>query len=339
MSNVAPVSTEFSNEPFSILGIKTGRAGPRLIVLGAVHGNEICGPRAIERVWAEFESGTLNLLRGSVSFVPITNQKAYERGQREGDRNLNRNLGPSESPQDFEDRIANVLCPLLGQHDVLIDLHSFHSPGEPFAMFGPVNNTGALQPFALATQEEALAARLGPRRLVEGWLETYAEGVAARVQRAARSDDPQTARAWLLNTDPRYGIGTTEYMRSVGGMAITLECGRHDDPAAPEVAYRAIINTLAHLGMIDMPASAPRADIELLRLIHVTDRLSPDDTFVKPWASFDPVKADEPIGRRHDGSVVNAPGDGYIVFPNTQAMLGNEWFYFARPSSRRLNLG
>ena len=325
--------------PFNVRGIKTERAGPRLIVLGAVHGNELCGPRAIERVLAEFESQTLNLLRGNVSFVPITNQKAYEQRQREGDRNLNRNLGPSEHPQDFEDRIANALCPLLGQHDVLIDLHSFQSPGEPFAMLGPANNEGTLQPFALSEQEEALAVRLGPRRLVEGWLETYAEGVAARVRRAEQSDDPQAASARLLNTDPRYGIGTTEYMRSVGGMAITLECGQHDDPAGPEVAYQAIINTMAHLRMIDMPAPEPRTDIELLRLIHVTDRLNPGDTFVKTWSSFDPVKAAEPIGHRHDGTLVTAPGDGFIVFPNTEAMPGNEWFYFARRSSRSLNLG
>ena len=325
--------------PFNVRGIKTERAGPRLIVLGAVHGNELCGPRAIERVLAEFESQTLNLLRGNVSFVPITNEKAYEQRQREGDRNLNRNLGPSEHPKDFEDRIANALCPLLGQHDVLIDLHSFQSPGEPFAMLGPANNEGTLQPFALSEQEEALAVRLGPRRLVEGWLDTYAEGVAARVRRAEQSDDPQTASARLLNTDPRYGIGTTEYMRSVGGMAITLECGQHDDPAGPEVAYQAIINTMAHLRMIDMPAPEPRTDIELLRLIHVTDRLNPGDTFVKTWSSFDPVKAAEPIGHRHDGTLVTAPGDGFIVFPNTEAMPGNEWFYFARRSSRSLNLG
>ena len=331
------VSAASFNDPFNALCINSGRVGPRLIVLGAVHGNEVCGPRAIERVLAEVESKKLILLRGSVSFVPITNQKAYEQGRREGDRNLNRNLGPSEHPQDFEDRIANALCPLLGQHDVLIDLHSFHSPGEPFAMLGPANNTGTLQPFALAAQEEALATRLGPKRLVEGWLETYAEGVAARVKRADQADDPQTARARLLNTDPRYGIGTTEYMRSVGGMAITLECGQHDDPAGPEVAYIAIINTLAHLGMIGGPAPAPHADIEVLRLIHVTDRLNAGDSFVKPWASFDAVKAGEPIGHRHDGTVVCAQGDGYIVFPNTQALPGNEWFYFARRSSRLLN--
>lgn len=334
MPNAEPLSTA----PFNVVGRKAERAGPRLIVLGAVHGNEICGPRAIERVWAEFESKQLNLLRGSVSFVPITNAKAYELVQREGDRNLNRNLGPVEQPQDFEDRIANALCPLLSQHDVLLDLHSFHSPGEPFAMLGPTNNTGTLQPFALAAQEEALAARLGPRRLVEGWLETYADGVAARVQRAEQSDDPRTARARLLNTDPRYGIGTTEYMRSVGGMAITLECGQHDDPAGPDVAYRAIINTLAHLRMIDAPAPEPRNDIEVLRLIHVTDRLNPGDVFVKPWASFDRVTAGEPIGHRHDGTVVTAQGDGYIVFPNTKALPGNEWFYFARRSDRSLNV-
>jgi predicted deacylase len=48
-----------------------------------------------------------------------------------GDRNLNRNLRPTAVPQDFEDRIANVLCPLLDAHDVLLDLHSFQGPARP----------------------------------------------------------------------------------------------------------------------------------------------------------------------------------------------------------------
>ena len=320
--------------PFNVRGIKTERAGPRLIVLGAVHGNELCGPRAIERVLAEFESQTLNLLRGNVSFVPITNQKAYEQRQREGDRNLNRNLGPSEHPQDFEDRIANALCPLLGQHDVLFDLHSFQSPGEPFAMLGPANNEGTLQPFALSEQEEALAVRLGPRRLVEGWLDTYAEGVAARVRRAEQSDDPQTASARLLNTDPRYGIGTTEYMRSVGGCAVTLECGRHDDPEAPEVAWRAIVATLAHLGMSGAPDPAPMPDMACLSLCEVVDRLDAGDAFVQAWRSFDPVARGQAIATRNDGGIIEAPFDGFIVFPNPAAEPGSEWFYLARPSPR-----
>ena len=172
--------------------------GPRLIVTGAVHGNETCGSQAIERVAREFDSGTLVLQHGSLTLVPVTNPLAFERGQRNGDRNLNRNLLPTAQPQDFEDRVANVLCPLLAEHDVLLDLHSFHSAGEPFLMLGPQNNDGPLEPFALAADEQALALRLGPRRIVDGWLNTYADGVRRRLART----QPSAMRA---NSNRRLG--------------------------------------------------------------------------------------------------------------------------------------
>src|SRR5512137_1552656 len=106
--------------------------GPRLIVTGAVHGNETAGTRGIERVLAEIERGDVPIVRGGVTFLPVANPLAYAKGQRFGDRNLNRRLLPAARPQDNEDRIANVLCPLLAEHDVLLDLHSFRSPGQPF---------------------------------------------------------------------------------------------------------------------------------------------------------------------------------------------------------------
>ena len=305
--------------------------GKRLIVLGAVHGNETCGTRAIERILPELDSGAVALVRGSVTFVPVTNPLAYSKGQRAGDRNLNRNLRPNALPLDYEDRIGNVLCPLLAEHDVLLDLHSFHTAGEPFAMIGPPDNDGTLEPFAHAAEEEALALRLGPRRIVEGWLDTYAAGVKKRLQRSAPSE-----RAHMLSTDPSYGVGTTEYMRSRGGYAITLECGQHVDPKAPEVGYRAIRATLAQLGLVDEAPPPARQDIEFLRLAEVTDLHHPDDRFAKAWASYDPLKAGELIGTRADGSELRAPGDGFIVFPNPAALPGNEWFYFAVRSGRVL---
>ena len=305
--------------------------GPKLIVLGAVHGNETSGTRGIERIVADFDSGKLALKQGSVTFVPITNPLAYNKKQRMGDRNLNRNLYPNAAPQDYEDRIANVLCPMLAGHDVLLDLHSFHTPGEPFAMLGPVNNQGDLEPFTHADKEQAMALRLGCKRIVEGWLDTYAVGVKKRLERTAPSE-----RAHLLSTDPRYGVGTTEYMRTQGGYGITLECGQHDDPAAPEVACQAILRTLAHLGLIDAPNPAPTQGIVFLRLSEVTDRHHANDAFAKPWASYDPLKQGELIGTRHDGTLLHAPQDGYIVFPNPNAVAGNEWFYFAQLSTRSL---
>ena len=77
-----------------------------------------------------------------------------------------------------------------------------------------------------------------------------------RVCKSALARTAPTDRAGLLSTDPSYGVGTTEYMRTQGGYAITLECGQHADPAAPDVAYRAIRNTLAHLGLVDEPEPA-----------------------------------------------------------------------------------
>ncbi len=41
----------------------TARPGPRLLVVGAVHGNETCGPQAIERALAEIRSGRIALER------------------------------------------------------------------------------------------------------------------------------------------------------------------------------------------------------------------------------------------------------------------------------------
>lgn len=302
--------------------------GARLIVTGAVHGNETCGTVAIRRVVDDIGQGRLVLVAGSVTFVPITNPLAYERRQRQGDRNLNRKLAPTDDPREFEDHIANWLCPLLARHQVLLDLHSFHTAGEPFAMVGPENNSGTLEPFAHAELEEALAVRLGVRRIVDGWLETYAAGVSRRIGQQARpsGDGPEL--------DADYGVGTTEYMRSVGGWGFTLECGQHDDPQAPQIAYQAILNTLAHLRLIEAPSPPRVADVEALHLFEVVDKAHPGDRFSREWASFDRVRAGELIGTRHDGTPMRAPSDAWIVFPNPAGQTGQEWFYLAQASAR-----
>ncbi|MEO8313005.1 MAG: succinylglutamate desuccinylase/aspartoacylase family protein [Caldimonas sp.] len=313
--------------PFKSIAYACAQPGTRLVVLGAVHGDETCGTRAIERVVAEIDAGTLPLAAGAVTFVPVTNPLAYAEKRRTGDRNLNRRLLPTTAPREHEDHVANWLCPLLAAHEVLLDLHSFRAPGTPFAFLGPLDNAGTLEPYAQAAREEALALRLGVGRAVDGWLATYAAGIARRREFAASFPDA------VLDLDPAYGIGTTEYMRSVGGCAVTLECGQHDDPAAVEVAYRAIVNTLAHL-RLSSAADPPPAAMTSLRLSEVVDKSADGDTFAKTWQSFDPVAAGERIGTRHDGAVVVAPFDGVIVFPNPRARAGEEWFYLARPSGR-----
>ena len=302
-----------------IAGLKPG---PKLLVFGAVHGNETCGTVAIRRVVRELEQDTLRVERGRLTLVPVVNPLAYRLKRRDGDRNLNRNMRVTTDPQDFEDRLSNVICPLLEAHDVLLDLHSFHTPGIPFALIGPNNNRNHLEPFASAEEEETLALHLGVDRFVEGWLETYAQGVHDRRARGAEA-----------HVD--YGVGTTETIRRYGGIGITLECGQHDDDEAPQVAYRAIRGALAHLGMAaaelrPLPPSQP----EVIRLYKVLDRLHPDDRFSRDWRSFEAIKRGDVLAVRHDGAELTAEKDGWIVFPHPMAQVDQEWFYLAKKSDR-----
>jgi N-alpha-acetyl-L-2,4-diaminobutyrate deacetylase len=299
------------------------KAGPKLIVLGAVHGNETCGPNAIRRVIEQCRSGELVIRRGEVTFVPVTNPKAYRQKTREGDRNLNRDLHEKPQPADYEDRIGNRICALLRQHDALLDVHSFRGEGEPFVFFGPENNSGELEPFRLAKAEGAFAACLGVPVMIHGWLDNYARLIAAR----ERLDLPR-----LSLTE---GYGTTEYMRFAGGYGVTLECGSHDDPASVEVGHVAILNVLAHLGLVDAPA--PKS--KLRTVIHITEVIiceSTGDRVEGDWKTGDAIAAGQIIARRANGEPVKAPSPGFIIFPNANAKPGEGICYFGVKSDRTL---
>ena len=289
--------------------------GPSLVVLGAVHGNEVCGAHAIVRAIDDLTHGRLRLLRGRLTLVPVANPLAFAQATREGQRNLNRRFLPQPDPQDYEDRITHQLAPLLAQHEVLLDLHSFHTPGDPFAMVGPRNNSGAREPFARAAEEMALARALGAQQVVEGWLEVYDR--AARLRGELPDDE---------------GIGTNEYMRSQGGYAVTIECGQHEDPEAIDAATRAIHGALAHLELAHVPAP-PRFAGPAARLKDVVLRESPADRLAQDWHSFDAVQAGDVIAHRADGTPVAAPYDGCVLFPHPEAEVGQELFYLAEPDA------
>ena len=283
--------------------------GPKLLVTGAVHGNEICGPQAIARAIEDCRSGRLAIARGHVTFVPVVNAKAWRQRTREGDRNLNRNLREREFPSSNEDLVGNVLCGLLRAHDVLLDIHSFRSRGEPFVFVGPSNNDGPIEPFRLAEAERDFASRLGPRLVMFGWLPTYARAAAAR------------------HGDPTEGVGTTEFMRSCGGYGVTLECGQHRDPGAADIAYDAIVRALSHLRLTD--ATPPSVTVD--RAIEIVDVVlchSAGDRLVREWRTGDPVKAGETIATRENGSRLTALADGFVIFPDANARPMDEMYYF-----------
>lgn len=281
------------------------KPGPRLTVLGAVHGNERCGTEAIRRVITSLRNGDFTLASGTLVMVPVTNPRAYEENVRFIDRNLNRCLHPEYvGDGSYEDQINPVLIPLLEQTDVLLDLHSYASPGGAFIFVSSDRND---------RKEKAFATALGVSDFVYGWQDAFGNS--------------------NTQLDPHYSTGTTEYARENGAIAITLECGQHLNEDAPAIGERSILLALQHLGMTgDTGVTHSQAPLRCVRMKRSFIKLREGD-FTRPLKHFEPVSADEVIARYADGEEIAAPEDGFVVLPVANAGVGQDWFYFGVASN------
>jgi predicted deacylase len=105
--------------------------GPRVAVLGGVHGDEYEGVVAAASIWHDTDPAAL---RGSLVVVPIANPPAFEAGQRTSPLdglNLAR-IFPGSSTGSETERIAHSLSEsIIKPADFLFDLHS---AGQHYAM-------------------------------------------------------------------------------------------------------------------------------------------------------------------------------------------------------------
>lgn len=269
------------------------KPGPHLLVLGAVHGDETCGPLGIIRVIEEFEAQVRTLQKGSVTFVPVCNPRAFHQGVRFCERNLNRALYVKEQPRAYEDWIDRILCRVLDEADVLIDLHSYASKGSAFCFLGTSSE-----------KEIALCRSLGINDFVYGWADAFGKVLA----------------------DPRDGMGTVEYARSKGALATTVECGHHNNADAPDIAYQVICAGLTHLGLC--AGQRPVVSDQRFVKMHSVFFKDQEGALEQHWCHYDQVKAGEILARYSSGEMIVAPTDGYIVLPKLTAPIGGEWFYF-----------
>lgn len=283
--------------------------GKTLAVMGAVHGNEICGPAAITRLLSNLDSGAIALQRGTLQVIPVANPRAYAQKTRFVERNLNRYLYPKEEKRYYEDHLDPVICDFLDSADVLLDLHSYASQGGPFVFLGGSQSRA---------EEVAYARALGVRDFVCGWAEAFGSG--------GKGGDKESQ-------------GTTEYARANGALAVTLECGHHHNADAADVGYRAILRALAHFDMLDPECEAARAldagvALEQQRCVWMKSVFykEAEYAFTKPWQHCDSVARGETIASSSNGDLV-APEDGHIILPKASAATGDEWFFFGTPGA------
>jgi len=267
--------------------------GPKILIFGGIHGNELCGPRAIEQVMKELASGKLQLRKGSVQFVPICNPLAYKKGVRFVEENLNRIFKPTKRPKSYEAQLANALCAVVDECDILLDIHSTTARGVPFMYldFPTPHN-------------RAWAQVLGARAAVVGWPELY-----KKLGKAHTSFD------------------TTTYANSRGKDTLLVECGQHEAATAANVAYQAIRNTLSWYGLT---AGVPKQQTpRMAKIEHAFFRKEGQELANPRWRHLDTVAKGTPLILAAKGEIL-APYDGYVVMPKHNAPVGQDWLYFGR---------
>ncbi len=266
--------------------------GKKLLVFGCIHGDETCGPRAIAQIQEQLDNGALTLKSGSVTFVPVCNPKAAIANTRFTQENLNRVFNAPNAGATYEQQLANVLAPLVKQADYLLDIHSFHTQGEPVAF----------QDFAGQERYDFTRIQSAPY-LIVGWPDVYAEEDVA-------------------------AFSTEKFAFENGVIATTLEAGSHTDPQSIPNAVQSILNTMGFLGLIDFTPQ-PHPNMTEIRVTKVVIK-EKEGSFAQDFKNITRLNAGDLIATYTDGTRLTMPCDGYLFMPNPAGLIGQEWFYLGQ---------
>jgi predicted deacylase len=276
--------------------LSSGRPGPHVAVTGLVHGDEPCGRVAIERLLAAAPP----LARGRLSLA-LVNLEAERAASRCLDRDMNRLWRDDWLAGDRVSREAaraRELAPWLATVDLHLDLHSTAFVRRPFFVLADLPKARRLAD-AMAWPD---AQQLMPGGCAEGrHLIDYG--------RFGDPDDPAAA--------------------------VTVECGRHDDPAAGEVAFKAALRFLMATGVLGaeagraLGAPAPAGSIERYRTGGPCVARTDDFRLRVPLSGFVPVRAGEVVAT-DGGEPVMAPCDALILSPRPTPPAGAVAFLWCR---------
>lgn len=282
-----------------IRGVTTfdsGVPGPHVAVTAIVHGNELCGPIALDWLFRN----EVRPVRGRLSLA-FVNLDAYDRydpadpfASRWADEDMNR-LWQDETlngGDTLERKRAKELRPFIDSVDLLLDLHSMQNATAPLYIAGPL------------AKGRALAHAVGTPALV-----VSDEGHAAgkRMRDYGGFGDPASEKNALL-----------------------VECGQHWKKASADVALETTLRFLQATGAVApnafadelarFPAPVPQSFVEIVAPITIeTDDFRFTDNFV----------GQEVIARAgtviaHDGGmpVVTPHDNTVLIMPNRRPARG-----------------
>lgn len=292
--------------------------GPRVAIIGRMHGNEPVGDPVHERLQRVAEErlvcGSLLLVRANIAAAAANLRHTPEGSDlnRLWDREtLDRLAAADPATLSYEERRARELAPLLEQCDAVLDLHSTSRPAAPFLVFRDDQ------------RHAAIASRMGVGHLITGLHENgiLSGGAGANV-----------------------GLRAGEMGKRLG---FTFEAGQHDDPGNADRAWAVVERLLVELGLFER--QGPVEDFGPSGVYEVVDRFrqapagNEQYRFVgyhggEPGAgrrmngprklhSFEEIEADEVVLRRGRSEVVRAHTPFTMLMPAPTTEPGTDLYY------------
>ena len=111
--------------------------GPRVAVVGGIHGDEPAGEAIVTRLARHLDYDTVE---GTVQLV-IANEPALAAGKRYLDTDLNRAFPGDPESDDYEEALAARLADLLDGAEAVLVLHTSHSAPPPFAIYSRLTDS------------------------------------------------------------------------------------------------------------------------------------------------------------------------------------------------------
>ncbi len=297
------------------IGRLVGRAaGPTLVVIGGMHGNEPGGARAAKRVLERLSrddvevTGEVIALAGNLAGLRVGRRYQMKDLNRQwSDERVSVLRAQAEADDDAEDREQRALLAVIEAAVArargpvyLADLHTTSAPGIPFVITGDT----------LAQRRLAVAF---PLPVVLG-LEEQLDGALS------------------------------EYWTRRGCVTFAVEGGQHHDPASIDslaaVLLVAVKATGVASGMLEEETSHARRLLaqrrgDLPHVMEVVSRhaITEDDRFsMEPgFRNLDRARAGQLLARDVRGEIL-APRDGLVILPLYQAH-GSDGFFWGREMS------
>lgn len=175
-----------------------GQGEPEIAVVACIHGDEPCGLKAFERL----KRSRIGL-NEPIKFI-LANEKAFHRGERYIDKDLNRVFPGDRDSEHHEERLAaRILEELEGLK--VIDFHSSESPKTPFALVSGLTE----EKYELA--RNTCMENLVEISYVEGGMINYLNGVTVEAGPDASPQSAQMAYQILLNFLAAEGVIDEKY--------------------------------------------------------------------------------------------------------------------------------